>query len=685
MSKVKKYIFILCAITTYIASIMLLHKLALVSLTNHFDDRAQLAIEYILSSSIIFRQVATYIVALFILHSLPLFFIIKSIVIVSKQFSFSTTHKVAYFFLSLISFWLCVLAFTQLNFPRSAFSLIFPIFSSPEKTLWIGVVCLTLSAFINVLPVFISYSHHLTLPNTKWIKISLYSIIILFAFNKGADHLFPEGSVATEKPNIIFIGLDSVSPLHLEHNPEKYPYLRSLLKSGTTYSNAITPLARTYPTWTSILTGKYPVNHGARFNLVDLKLTNQSPDLLPKIFKRDGYYTIFAQDERKFNNIDKSFGFDKIVGPKAGAAEFILTKISDTPLVNLALLIPGSQYIFPFIHQNRADYIHYSPSQFPTSILKAIPSDLSRPIFLATHFCLAHFPYTWRDESQKTKGSTSSSGHQNALTAMEGQVKSLLEGLGQQGRLDNTILVLLSDHGESLGYENALWVDALKGDTHDSPSSFIPFNLTGSINGHGTNILDRTQYSTLLSFRGYGKMSAYFQPNIRSEITSLVDIFPTILSALGIQIPNKLDGKNLLVPFNSSHSPKIVSAETGIIFSALSNLASLDEGKLMVEARHFYTVDKSTGRLILKRERLNELISNKQYALHTKNWLLALLRSKNEYHPNSAVLVHKPSGQWTLGKNISLIDKSPIKSFKHKALSLYGIEISDFNSTWIFN
>ena len=48
-----------------------------------------------------------------------------------------------------------------------------------------------------------------------------------------------------------------------------------------------------------------------------------------------GYQTIYATDEVRFANIDQSFGFDQLITPPIGAADFLLGKAGDLPLVNL--------------------------------------------------------------------------------------------------------------------------------------------------------------------------------------------------------------------------------------------------------------------------------------------------------------------------------------------------------------
>jgi len=200
----------------------------------------------------------------------------------------------------------------------------------------------------------------------------------------------PQQAVA-QQPNIIVIGLDSLSPVHLDHHPGAMPALEKQLREATVFSQALTPLARTFPAWTSVLTAKYPVSSGARFNLTALEQV-ETGVTLPKLLQARGYATVYAQDERKFNNIDERFGFDAVIGPAAGAAEFVLTLFADHPVANLALLTPWAQPLFPYIAMNRASLVHYAPDEFVAAITKQLATDADKPLFLAAHFCLAHYP-----------------------------------------------------------------------------------------------------------------------------------------------------------------------------------------------------------------------------------------------------------------------------------------------------
>ena len=84
-------------------------------------------------------------------------------------------------------------------------------------------------------------------------------------------------------PNIILVGVDSLRPDVVGASERAFgvtPNIDLFLREGAhQFSDTITPLARTFPAWTSILSGRYPRHTGARENLVRLPVSRSSTAL----------------------------------------------------------------------------------------------------------------------------------------------------------------------------------------------------------------------------------------------------------------------------------------------------------------------------------------------------------------------------------------------------------------------
>ena len=135
-----------------------------------------------------------------------------------------------------------------------------------------------------------------------------------------------------EQPHVIFIGLDSVrvDAVGRGGDGSSTPTLDRFLANSTVFSDAVTPLARTFPAWVSIVSGRHPHTTGAVMNLLPRELIDEG-DTLPTMLRKAGYRTVYATDEVRFSNLDESYGFDEMIAPPIGSADFILGFFGDSP------------------------------------------------------------------------------------------------------------------------------------------------------------------------------------------------------------------------------------------------------------------------------------------------------------------------------------------------------------------
>ena len=131
--------------------------------------------------------------------------------------------------------------------------------------------------------------------------------------------------VEAGRPHVIIVGVDSLRK-ELVRRADAFtfaPNIRLFQRTATGFPDAITPLGRTFASWATILSGRHPVRSGARDALTPASALNVWPTLAGRL-RAVGYATTYATDDVRFSNIDESFGFDHIVGPKMGAADFFI-------------------------------------------------------------------------------------------------------------------------------------------------------------------------------------------------------------------------------------------------------------------------------------------------------------------------------------------------------------------------
>jgi len=442
-----------------------------------------------------------------------------------------------------------------------------------------------------------------------------------------------------DKPNIIFIGIDS---LRLELIEQYMPTLSKQLDLSTVFENSYTPIARTYPAWVSILTGRHPANSNARFNLQPESMLSTDNHYLADTLKAIGYQSIYASDERRFSNIGSAQGFDYVIGPNTGAADFILGEYADFPLLNLLAQLPIAKWLMPEIYSNRAASHLYTPKQFSDLLTSELSNIEDSPLFLAVHFCLPHWPFTFVGHKNLTDY-TEKPAYPDNLQAVDQQIAALLQQLDEQGLLNNSKLVFLSDHGESWGSVDTGF-NNLKGEP-----------LVVSDYGHGMNILSPDSHKVLMALKGFDL------PIAKSKrLSSLMDISPTITESLNIpSLPLHYDGHSLASP---APPQKEISFESGLVLAEV-NQANPDPDKVTQAGQHHYHILK-TGLLRLKEESTDMLLPQKQLGLRQNQ--MGLFRSRFLGHQMIYLLVNYQTLQFQQLTNLTdahRLHPSLVKSF----------------------
>ncbi len=436
------------------------------------------------------------------------------------------------------------------------------------------------------------------------------------------------GSLQEEEPDIILLGIDSLRPDCLDAGESivEMPNIRGFVDDSLQFKTAYTPLARTYPAWNAILTGAYPGNNGAVFNLIDNGYRNTEMTTLATRLKNAGYETVYATDEKRFSNIDESFGFDSILGPPMGAADFLLGTINDFPFSNLIVNTRLGRILFPYSYGNRAASVTYEPDTFLSLIENDLENNDEQPSLLCIHLCLSHWPYKWRTSYTSIIPNTNTDElrYLQSLEAVDRQFGQLLTILKNKGYFENAVVVLLSDHGEGLSTDNNQ-IGASDGSSR---------SLFGATLGHGTDVLNRKQYEVVLAYRGVGERA--MGTGVSMQTAGLIDIAPTLLDLVDLS-PEKsqqFDGISLrpwLEDADLKPYSRYFLVETGLsiqsILSATPNMA-----KAFSEGNTYYRV-LSNGRVVIKDESIPLLVSQKQYAVYFEDLSFARIPNKkgNDY------------------------------------------------------
>lgn len=504
--------------------------------------------------------------------------------------------------------------------------------------------------------------------------VSILSVYNMFDTNKNGQR--------TTEPNVIIIGIDSLSPNNI--NKKDTPTLAHFIQTSVFFRETISPLARTYPAWTTILTGLHPYHHQARYNLMPSDLVKNSLSLAWSL-QSLGYQTIFATDDRRFNNMGKEFGFQKVIGPKVGVNDILLGTFNDSPLSNLLVNLPIGRWLFPYNHINRASYFSYYPQSFEKVLDNTlISNNQTSPTFMAVHFTLPHWPYAWAESSPIQARDEYSVDdkeflYRAALQRTDRQVEHFLQMLRKYGYLENSLIIVLSDHGEALyvpgsrqtslktyqGQGVSIFADYLKRKT----STELEMSA-----GHGSDLLSKDQYHCLLTFKIYKNNQLKTTSKIINTRVALTDITPTIQSFTGLPTRQSTDGVSLLHIITNDNKP--LPERTFIMESGMLPNQFLSRERARVLGQKFFTINPQTDQLQLRKKALSTLDALKLYAVIKGDWIVALYPDDNGYIP---VTLNLKNGKWTDDFNADFVKKSPainmlsyLQQFYKRKLSLIG-------------
>ena len=425
-------------------------------------------------------------------------------------------------------------------------------------------------------------------------------------------------AVGSRAPHVIIIGIDSLRYDLTESRSGAVvtPHIDAYLAGAHRFSDSITPLARTYGSWVSILTGRHPVSTNARVNLMQRRLVHAGV-ALPDALRNHGYQTVYATDEVRFANIDESFGFDRLITPPMGAADFLLGYAGDMPLVNLVAASRAGRLLFPSNHANRAAHVTYRPDDYIERLADELAVD--GPTLLALHLTLAHWPSSWAGMPTPSTPQLYRPTYRHAIEEVDRQFDAVMRLLEDKGVLENAIVVVLSDHGEALGGEK----DSMLRKTGTSRE------IWDSLWGHGTSVMSPHQYGVLLAMRAYGRATLPGSIGIHDWPVSLEDVRPTLEQYVTGEGPTDVDGISLL-PYLEDPSRadglagRIRFTETD--FNTPNTLAGRYEASgLIDEAAVYYELDRESGWVQFREARLPELMAQKQRAAMSSNTMLAAI------------------------------------------------------------
>ena len=285
--------------------------------------------------------------------------------------------------------------------------------------------------------------------------------------------------------NVVLITLDTTRADRLSpygYMDASMPAFERLGREGVVFDQATSVAPLTLPSHTSLLTGLYPPAHGVR--------DNADAALFP-------HHTTLAEMLRAEGLCTGAFVSSAVLGPDRGLAQGFQQYQG----------IAGDGGT-PTTHQRRATAVVDDAIRWLDDIGPC-------PALLWTHFYDPHRPY----EPPEPFLSRHADPYVGEIAFVDSQVGRLLDALEQRRRLENSIVVVAGDHGESLGEHGE--------------------------DGHGIFVYESVLRVPLIIRPPGGARQPAPTPRRVQEVVRLVDVLPTILDLLGRPVP-PMDGVSLV-------------------------------------------------------------------------------------------------------------------------------------------
>jgi choline-sulfatase len=294
----------------------------------------------------------------------------------------------------------------------------------------------------------------------------------------------------TEPVNIILITLDTTRADRmgfLGSHLGLTPNLDAIARESTVFTRAYAQVPLTTPSHAAILTGTYPqFNH-----LGDLgnALSKDTP-YLPDLLHQQGYATA-------------AFVGSQVLDPK-GAAAPGFGRGFDTYDADFHSRAEGEDR-YASEERRAATVIDHA--------LHWIESQGRKPFFVWVHLYDPHDPY---DAPEPYKSKYASAPYNGEIAYLDACLAKLFTALKGSGLYNSSVIAIAADHGEAFG-------------EHGEQS-------------HGFFLYDETIHVPLLIKRA-GTRASGIQVSSR---VGLADVAPTLLAAVGVQVPPSMQGISLL-------------------------------------------------------------------------------------------------------------------------------------------
>lgn len=334
------------------------------------------------------------------------------------------------------------------------------------------------------------------------------------------------------RPNILLISIDTLRADALGEygNPRNLtPNIDALARSGVVFERCFSTAPNTAPSHMSVMTSLYPTTHAVRNTSSEEEASGYSlpptTTTLAEALAKHGYETVGFADG---GNVSHAFGFDRGFERYRSFQQGVREKI-DQSFGWLDRLRDKERPFFLFFHTYEVHAPYLPPRPWIDRFARPYDGWIAEKCFDAEGRSLQDATENFNDIfNDQTRIEPADAAflrdlYDAGVAFTDHELGRLFDGLHERGVTDDLLVIFISDHGEEFGEHGSF--------------------------GHRQVFDEVTHVPLILN----GPMLSIQRDRV-ADLVSLIDVMPTILDLVGIDVPDQAVGRSLRAAFEAGRS-----------------------------------------------------------------------------------------------------------------------------------
>jgi arylsulfatase A-like enzyme len=322
-------------------------------------------------------------------------------------------------------------------------------------------------------------------------------------------------SPPAEPKNLIILSIDTLRPDHLGlygYSRPTSPHLDLFACSSVVFDQAVTVHVATAPAHATILTGEYPGGHGIQRNGMALR---PGVPTLAGMLAEKGFATgafVSGWTLQRHTGLDRGFEiYDDDLGPPRNGARRVGSETTAAAVAWLRARVAAEKNFFLFVHLFEPHWPYDPPARDALRFLPGVYelTTVSKPVHIDRRLSVNRLNPAEQQEYVAR--------YDGEIVVADRLADRLLQELEKLGVAHNTVVVMLSDHGETL-FEREWTMD------------------------HGTRPYDEQARVPLIIHVPGDRDAGERVP----DQVSLLDVVPTVFDIFDLEPRESLPGRSLL-------------------------------------------------------------------------------------------------------------------------------------------